>query len=139
MNMKRFPLYGIAGRKGWAYWVLLFYGLLFVASLIASYIRNEEPVIPAFAFYIPAFLLWACMPVAVVIDEENGRLRWIVGFGRILTGGKPLTEYVRAERDETHARKVKLLSKKTHTFVELYQPEAFCEEMNKAIENNRQD
>ena len=128
MNMKKFPLYGIGGRKGWAYWLLLFYGLLFVASLI-----------PAFAFYIPALILWACMPVAVVIDEENGRLRWIVGFGRILTGGKPLTEYVRAECDETHTRRVKLLSMKTHTFVELYQPEAFCEEMNRAIENNKQD
>lgn len=110
-----------------------------MASLIASYIRNEEPVIPAFAFYIPALILWACMPVAVVIDEENGRLRWIVGFGRILTGGKPLTEYVRAECDETHTRRVKLLSMKTHTFVELYQPEAFCEEMNRAIKNNKQD
>lgn len=77
--------------------------------------------------------------VAVVIDEENGRLRWIVGFGRILTGGKPLTEYVRAECDETHTRRVKLLSMKTHTFVELYQPEAFCEEMNRAIKNNKQD
>lgn len=51
MNMKKFPLYGIGGRKGWAYWLLLFYGLLFVASLIASYIRNEEPVIPAFALH----------------------------------------------------------------------------------------
>lgn len=28
---------------------------------------------------------------------------------------------------------------KTHTFVELYQPEAFCEEMNRAIKNNKQD
>lgn len=133
MNVHAFPLNGMTGRKGPLYWLLLGYSLLFVAMMIAAYIRGDEPLIPMWFFFLSAQVLWACMPVAVVIDEESGRLRWAVAFGRVITRGRPLSEYIRATKDEHHRLRVRIEQGKRHIFVEVHDPEAFCEALNEAI------
>lgn len=109
---------------------------IIVLILLKIFLLKDLSVFTIIFGIIYSLIYFALLREAYIIDKETNTLRTTIFWGLYTKKGRPISDYIKAQKNSKNPYKVELHSRTGVLFIQMQEAEAFCRSLNKAIEES---